>query len=153
MSDKLFRATHRFARITARKARFVMDLVRGRSVNDALNTLHFVHRRASPMIQKVIRSALANAGQDLDVDVNRLYITEARVDEGPLLGGRARWRPRAQGRAYPILKKTCHIAVILAEAPEAPEAPDARRPRKNATAEAVEVPSEADVAATESEES
>ena len=129
MADKQFRATHRYARITARKARPVMDLVRGRSVNDALATLRFVHRRASPMIQKVIRSALANAGQDLDVDVNRLYLAEARVDEGPLLGGRARWRPRAQGRAYPILKKTSHIAVILAEAPELSEP---RRPRGKA---------------------
>ena len=100
MADKQFRAKHRHARITARKARPVADLVRG---------------RGSPMIEKVIRSAMANAGQDLDVDVNRLYVSDLRIDEGPTL---KRWRPRAQGRVYPILKRSSHISVVLTEAPE-----------------------------------
>ena len=118
MADKTFRATHKFARITARKARPVMDLVRGRGVNEALNTLRFVHRRAAPMISKVIRSALANAGQDLDVDVNSLVVSDARVDDGPLMGGRYRWRPRAMGRVYPIRKRTSHISIVLEEMAE-----------------------------------
>jgi large subunit ribosomal protein L22 len=130
VAAKTFRAKHKYARITARKARPVMDLVRGRGVNEALNTLQFVHRRAAPMISKVIRSALANAGQDLDVDVNRLVIADARVDEGPLLGGRARWRPRAMGRVYPILKRTSHLSVILEELEEQARETTRRQPRR-----------------------
>jgi large subunit ribosomal protein L22 len=121
VAAKTFRAKHKYARITARKARPVMNLVRGSGVNEAMNTLRFVHRRAAPMIAKVIRSALANAGQDLDVDVNRLFVADARVDDGPLMGGRYRWRPRAMGRVYPIRKRTCHISVILAEQDELPQ--------------------------------
>jgi large subunit ribosomal protein L22 len=115
MADKDFRAYHRHARISSRKARPVADLIRGKFVNEALEELEFVHRRASPMIGKVIRSAMANAGQDLDVDVNRLFVSDVRVDEGPTL---KRWRPRAQGRVYPILKRSSHISVVLTEAPE-----------------------------------
>jgi large subunit ribosomal protein L22 len=118
MADKSFRAAHRYARISARKARPVADLVRGRTVNLALEELAFCHRRASSMLKKVIRSAMANAGQDLDVDVNRLYVQDVRVDEGPTL---KRWRPRAQGRVYPILKRSSHISVVLAEMPEEAE--------------------------------
>jgi hypothetical protein len=68
---------------------------------------------------EVIKSALANAGQDLDVDVNRLVVADARADDGPLLGGRYRWRPRAMGRVYPIRKRTSHLSIILAEGEEA----------------------------------
>ena len=115
MAEKEFRAFHRHARISSRKARPVADLVRGKYVNQALEELDLLHRRASPMIEKVIRSAMANAGQDLDVDVNRLYVSDLRIDEGPTL---KRWRPRAQGRVYPILKRSSHISVVLTEAPE-----------------------------------
>ena len=115
MADKVFRAYHRHARISSRKARPVADVIRGKFVNDALEELDFLHRRASPMIEKVIRSAMANAGQDLDIDVNRLYVSDLRIDEGPTL---KRWRPRAQGRVYPILKRSSHICVVLTEAPE-----------------------------------
>ena len=132
MAGKTFRAKYKFARITARKARPVMDLVRGKGVNEALTTLQFVHRRAAPMISKIIRSALANAGQDLDVDVNHLVVSDARVDDGPLLGGRYRWRPRAMGRVYPIRKRTSHISVILEEveapAPKIRAKPEAEEP-------------------------
>jgi large subunit ribosomal protein L22 len=71
------------------------------------------------MIRKVIQSALANASNDLDVKLNRLVVADARVDGGPLLGGRKRFMPRAMGRAFPIRKRTCHISVTLAEGPEA----------------------------------
>jgi len=96
------------------------------------------------MIAKVIKSALANAGQDLDVDVNRLFVADARVDDGPLLGGRYRWRPRAMGRVYPIRKRTSHLSIILAEGDEAPaqEVREAREPR----IEAEPVETEAEVA-------
>ena len=115
MADKMFRACHRHARISSRKARPVADVIRGKFVNEALEELDFLHRRASPMIEKVVRSAMANAGQDLDIDVNRLFVSDIRVDEGPTL---KRWRPRAQGRVYPILKRSSHITVVLTEAPE-----------------------------------
>jgi large subunit ribosomal protein L22 len=135
MADKMFRALHRYARISARKARPVADLVRGRTVNSALEELGFCHRRASSMLTKVIRSAMANAGQDLDVDVNRLYVRDVRVDEGPTL---KRWRPRAQGRVYPILKRSSHISVVLAEAEEESGGRREGRPRGGSSEEAKE---------------
>ena len=118
MAEKEFKAFHRYARITTRKARPVADLVRGKLVNTALEELRYCHRRASPMIQKVIKSAVANAGQDLDVDVNRLVVKDIRVDNG---GQLRRFRPRAQGRAYPIIKRSSHISVVLSMAEEEAE--------------------------------
>lgn len=118
-----FSASHMHARISARKARYVVDLVRGLNVNEALDTLKFVNRRAKPMVVKVIRSALANAEQNVDVDIDTLVISRAVVDEGPLLGGRGRWRPISRGRAVPILKRTSHIKISLSDG--ADEAEDA----------------------------
>jgi large subunit ribosomal protein L22 len=116
--DKTFKASHRHARMSPYKARPVIDLVRGKNVNDAISILEFQDRRSAPMIRKVIQSALANASNDLDVKLNRLVVTDARVDGGPLLGGRKRFMPRAMGRAFPIRKRTCHISVTLSEGPE-----------------------------------
>lgn len=116
-----FKASHMYARISPRKARYVVDLVRGKNVNTALDTLKFVHRRAKPMVEKIIRSALANAEQNVEVDLNNLVVSHAVVDEGPLLGGRSRWRPISRGRAVPILKRTSHIKITLSEAPEEDE--------------------------------
>ena len=115
---KTFHARHRGARISPYKARPVMDLVRGKPVQNALDILEFEARRAAPMIKKVIRSAMANASNDLDVNLSRLVVVDARVDGGPLLSGRTRWRPRAMGRAFPIRKRTSHLSVTLAEAGE-----------------------------------
>jgi large subunit ribosomal protein L22 len=112
---KLFTATHRTARVSAYKARPVIDLVRGRNVHDAITLLQHEARRAAPMIRKVLKSALATASNDLDVKLATLVVVDARVDGGPLLSGRKRWRPRAMGRAFPIRKRTCHIRVALAE--------------------------------------
>ena len=81
-----------------------------------MNVLEGHPKRAAYLFKKVLKSALANASQDLDVDLNALVVSESRVDEGPLLGGRARWRPRAQGRATPIHKRTSHLHVSLSEA-------------------------------------
>jgi len=110
-----FSASHMHARISARKARYVVDLIRGLNVNEALDTLKFINRRAKPMVVKVIRSALANAEQNVDVDIDDLVISRAVVDEGPLLGGRGRWRPISRGRAVPILKRTSHIKISLSD--------------------------------------
>lgn len=118
LTGKSFTAVHRHARMSPYKARPVIDLVRGRNVNDALSILEFQPRRAAPMIRKVIKSALANASNDLEVKLNRLVVAEARIDGGPLLGGRPRFMARAMGRAFPIRKRTCHITVTLAEAAE-----------------------------------
>ena len=112
---KRFRAVHKWARIQPRKARLVATLVRGLPVNDAIALLQTHPRRAAHLLNKVVKSALANAGNDLDVDLNALVIAEAIVDGGPLLGGRARWRPRAMGRATPILKRTSHLRIGLQE--------------------------------------
>jgi large subunit ribosomal protein L22 len=109
-----FRASHRHARTTARKARLVVDMIRGLPVNAALRVLDRSPRRAAVMVAKVVRSAVANAEQDEHVDPNQLLVETARVDEGPLLGGFLRWRPGARGRAMPIRKRTSHIHVVLA---------------------------------------
>lgn len=127
MSD--YQASHMHARVTARKARLAADLIRGLPVNRAIEVLEFTPRRAARLVEKVLKSAVANAAQDGDVDVNRLVVAECRVDDGPLLGGRPRFRPAARGRAMPIRKRTSHIRVavteiqkpVLAE-PAAPEA-------------------------------
>lgn len=115
---KSFRAIHRWARIAPRKARLIADLVRGMPVNDAVAVLENNPKRAAHFFKKVVKSALANASQDLEIDLNALVVSESRVDEGPLLGGRARWRPRAQGRATPIKKRTSHLHISLSEATE-----------------------------------
>jgi large subunit ribosomal protein L22 len=111
-----FQASHRYAKTTARKARLVADLIRGLPVNRALAVLDRSPRRAAVLLGKVVRSAVANAEQDAHVDTNRLVVAEARVDEGPLLGGFLRWRPGARGRAMPIRKRTSHIRVRLGPA-------------------------------------
>ena len=112
---KSFTAAHRMARISPFKARPVIDMVRGRGVDEALQILEFEPRRAAPMIKKVIESARANASNDLDVNLKRLVVVEARVDGAGLLNGRKRWQPRAMGRAFPIRKRMSHITVSLAE--------------------------------------
>ena len=113
-----YRASHMHARMTARKARLAMDMIRGLSVNRAIDVLAFTPRRSARLVEKVLKSAVANASQDEAVNVNRLVVSEARVDEGPLLGGRGRWRPGPRGRVMPYKKRTSHIYVWVAEAPE-----------------------------------
>ncbi|MBU0756017.1 MAG: 50S ribosomal protein L22 [Planctomycetes bacterium] len=108
-----FKASHLYAKTTARKARYVVDLIRDMPVNQALETLKFVHRRAARLVEKVLRSALANAEQDVDVDLNTLHISKAVVDEGPLLGYRARIRAVSRGRAVSIKKRLSHIKITL----------------------------------------
>lgn len=113
-----FRASHMHARMTARKARLAVDLIRGLPVNRAVELLEFTPKRSARLVEKVLKSAVANASQDEAVDVNRLRVLEARVDEGPLLGGRPRWRAGSRGRAMPYRKRTSHIHVIVGHEPE-----------------------------------
>jgi len=112
---KTFRAKHTNARISPFKARAVIDLIRGKGVEEAITLLEFEPRRAATLIQKVLRSAHANASNDLDVNLRALVVVDARVDGAGLLNGRRRWQPRAMGRAFPILKQTSHISIILGE--------------------------------------
>ncbi|HIA27056.1 MAG TPA: 50S ribosomal protein L22 [Planctomycetes bacterium] len=107
-----YKASHKFARVTARKARYVMDLVRNKPVEGALETLRFTHRRASPLIAKVIKSAMHNAIQESGSEPENLVIERAYVDEGPTM---KRWRPRARGSAFPILKRTSHLNIVLTD--------------------------------------
>jgi large subunit ribosomal protein L22 len=117
-SAREFLARHRYARITARKARLIADEIRGKSVNQALELLAHTPLRAAPMYLKVLRSAVANASQTADVNVNQLLISDARADDGPLMQGRMRWRAGPQGRAMPFRKVTSHLTVRLREVDE-----------------------------------
>jgi large subunit ribosomal protein L22 len=114
-----FVAKHRFARITARKARRIADLIRGRSVNEALELLTFAPQRGATFYVKVLQSAVANASQDEAINVNRLVISECRADDGPLLNDRLRWRPGPQGRAMPFQKRLSHLTVKVRELADA----------------------------------
>ena len=109
-----FRAKHRFAPTSARKARYAVDLVRGLPVNAALERLQYSPRRASFMLRGVLQSAIANAGQDLDVDANRLYVADARADDGPT---DRRAKARSRGQSFGLLVRHCHITVVLREMP------------------------------------
>ncbi len=111
-----YKASHRFARTAPRKARLVVDMIRGMPVNRALVVLDHSPQRAAVMVGKVVRSAVANAEQDTNIDPNHLRVSLARVDEGPLLGGSARWRAGSRGRAMPIKKRTSHIYIELGAA-------------------------------------
>lgn len=104
-----WKATHRFARISPRKVRLIVDMVRGRGVQDALNVLKFTPHRAAGMISKVLTSAIASANEQ-EANVDLLYVHEARVDEGPTT---KRIRPKDRGRAHLILKRTSHISIVV----------------------------------------
>ena len=127
-----FVAKHRFARITARKARRIADLIRGRPVNQALELLQFAPQRGAAFYLKVVRSAVANASLDENVNVNRLFVSECRADDGPLLNGRLRYRPGPQGRAMPFAKRLSHLTVKVRELPEEPEAAEPERGKAGA---------------------
>ncbi len=105
------KASLKYARIGAFKARLVADLVRGQEVNEVIRHLTFSPKKAGLMIKKLIESAVANIEKRV-MDVDNLYVKTITVDEGPVL---KRFRPRAQGRASGIKKKTSHINVVLAE--------------------------------------
>ena len=121
-AEILFKASHRNARISARKARLVMDLIRGQKAEKALVRLEYCDRRASPMIRKVLESAIANAAQMSGVESENLVVHKAYADEGATM---KRWRPRSMGRAFPRLKRSCHLSVALAAVESEGAAPTA----------------------------
>lgn len=106
-----WRAVHRFARISPRKAQLVVALIRGRKVDDAVDILRFTDKKAAGLVDKVLRSAIANANEQ-EADVRRLFVAEAKVDCGAAF---QRFRPKDRGRAHQILKRTSHITVVVAE--------------------------------------
>ena len=106
-----FKATHKFARIAPRKARLVLDLIRGRDVEDALALLKFSKKRAAVLVDKVVRSAVANAGEQ-EADTGSLFVKEAWADPGPTI---KRFQPKDRGKAYSIMKRTSHLVVTLDE--------------------------------------
>jgi large subunit ribosomal protein L22 len=119
MAQPAYTARHRYARITARKARLVADAIRGRTANEALEMLEFAPHRAASFYLKVLKSAMANAAHAEDVNLNQLVVSDCRADDGPMLNNRLRWRPGPQGRAMPYARKTSHLTVTVTEADEA----------------------------------
>ena len=106
------RATAKFVRITPRKARIVVNLIRGKSVAEAFAILQFTPKAASPIVEKVLKSAVANAENNYDMDGSNLYVAACYVDQGPTL---KRIHPRSRGQAFSILKRTSHITVVVKE--------------------------------------
>jgi large subunit ribosomal protein L22 len=107
------RAEARYQRVSAQKARLVVDEIRGLPVGDALNTLRFTNKRIAPVVEKLLQSAIANAtNRSNDVDVDKLVVTEAYVNEGPR---QKRIRPAPMGRAYRYQRRTAHIALTVAD--------------------------------------
>ena len=107
------RAEARYIRVSPQKARLVVDLIRGRKAGDARNILRSTNKRIAPSVEKVLRSAIANAqNRSADVDVDKLVVQEAYVNEGPRT---KRVRPAPMGRAYRYQRRMSHIAVTVAE--------------------------------------
>jgi large subunit ribosomal protein L22 len=137
------RAVARHVRISPNKARRVVNLVRGLPAKEALTVLQFAPQAASEQVYKVLASAIANAENNERLDPDALLVSEAFVDEGPTL---KRFRPRAQGRAYRIRKRTCHITIAV-------EAVQVARPAKKAAAKkASAAPAQAEPQRTDAEQ-
>jgi large subunit ribosomal protein L22 len=118
-----FRAQARFMRVSPQKARLVLDLIKGRKVEDALNTLAFTKKRVAATVEKLLRSALENANyliaeKDIDVDVDNLYVKNAVANDGPRM---KRIRPAPMGRAFRYVRRIAHIELVLAERTKAKE--------------------------------
>ena len=105
-------AVAKYIRMSPRKARLVANQIRGKKVGDALNILSFTPKASAPLISKVLKSAIANAGQKKGVDVDTLVVKKISIDEGPTI---KRFRARAMGRGTRILKRTSHIKIIVEE--------------------------------------
>ncbi|MGA1997131.1 MAG: 50S ribosomal protein L22 [Bryobacteraceae bacterium] len=110
------KAEARYIRISAQKARLVVDLIRGQQAGAALNTLRATNKRIAPTVEKVLKSAIANAqNRNEDVDVDELYVSEAYVNEGPRM---KRVRPAPMGRAYRYQRRMAHIVIRVADKEE-----------------------------------
>lgn len=106
------RAVARFIRVSPFKARQVADLVRGKDVKEAIGILRYSNKKSGPLVTKVLKSAIANAEHNYDMDSDSLYVSEIRIDEGPTL---KRMKPRAYGRADVMRHRTSHITVVVRE--------------------------------------
>jgi large subunit ribosomal protein L22 len=131
------RAVAKHVRISPNKARRVVNLVRGLPAKEALTVLQFAPQAASEQVYKVLASAIANAENNERLDPDALLVSEAFVDEGPTL---KRFRPRAQGRAYRIRKRTCHITIAVEAVQVARPAKKAAAAKKAAPAKKAEAP-------------
>ncbi|MGQ9860025.1 MAG: 50S ribosomal protein L22 [Thermodesulfobacteriota bacterium] len=105
-------AVGRYLRISPQKTRLVVDLIRGKKVEEALATLALCPKKPARLVAKVVHSAVANAVQAYKVDVDELFVKVITVDEGPMM---KRWRPRAMGRATRIRKRMSHVTVVLGD--------------------------------------
>lgn len=105
-------ATAKYIRVSSRKMKFICDMVRGKNLDEALTLLKFTPKKGAKVLEKVVTSAAANAENNFNMDRDNLYIAEVYANQGPTL---KRWRPRAQGRAFQILKRTSHISVVVKE--------------------------------------
>lgn len=106
------KAIAKFVRIAPRKVRIVMDLIRGKDVADAFAILKFTPKRGATLINKVLKSAVANAENNFDMDADKLFVSTCFVDQGPTL---KRYHPRSRGQAFSILKHTSHITVAVSQ--------------------------------------
>ncbi len=106
------KAQAKMVRISSRKVKLVIDLIRGKKIGEAFAILRLTPKAASPVVEKLLKSAVANAEHNYNMDIESLFVKEIYVGEGPTL---KRFRPRAQGRATQILKRTSHITVVVAE--------------------------------------
>lgn len=106
------KAHARSVRISARKAKLVVDLIRGKEVGEAIAILRHTPKSASPVVEKLLNSAIANAEHNYSLDVNKLFVSEVFVNQGPTM---KRFRPRAMGRASRINKRTSHITLVVSE--------------------------------------
>lgn len=106
------RAIARYIRISPLKVNYIAKEIRGKNIDEALAVLKFTPKKGAKELEKVLNSAIANAENNLDLDRDNLYVAEAYANDGPTM---KRWRPRAQGRAYPILKRSSHIGIVVRE--------------------------------------
>ena len=112
-ADKRPRAIARYVRISSRKVKIVIDLIRGKKVDDALAILMYTPKSAAPVVEKLLNSAIANAENNLEMNRDTLYVAEVYANQGPTL---KRYWARSHGRADQILKRTSHITIVLDEA-------------------------------------
>ena len=106
------RAIAKYIRISPLKVNYIAKEIRGKDVEDALAILEFTPKKGAKELQKVLNSAIANAENNFGLDRDDLYVAEAYANDGPTM---KRWRPRARGRAYPILKRSSHIGIVVKE--------------------------------------
>lgn len=106
------KAHAKYIRMSPRKVKVVLDLIRGKNVGEAMAILKHTPRAAAPVVMKLLKSAMANAENNHKMDVTKLYVAETYANQGPTL---KRFQPHAQGRAFRILKRTSHITVVLKE--------------------------------------